>query len=251
VLRRFVRANRRVAASIERRLPQRRLDISLLYERTVGDAMRRLPAGAIVVDAGAGPRCSFYEYKPAGVTIIGVDSSERDLRANPEIDSFRFADITRQLPFEDGTVDIVASKHVLEHLPDTGRFLAEAYRVLKPGGATIHLLPSRYGAFAVLSRLLPDRWRQRVVNRLHPETEGTVRFHTYYDRCWPAALEATMEQAGFEVESTAVSYYGAHYFGFFLPFYLCAAAWEWLYLLLGARPLAAALLVVARKPDRD
>ncbi len=250
MLRGIVRANRHLAAAVERRLPLRRLDISLFYERRVGEAMRNLPGGATVVDAGAGDRCSFYEYRPSGVNVIGVDASEQALRANRELDDWRVADITRRLPFADGTIDIVASKHVLEHLPDITAFLAEVWRVLKPGGATIHLLPSRYSLAALLSRLLPDDLRQRVVNRLHPETTGTTRFHTYYHRCSPAALEASLRQAGFSVEQTVVSYYGAHYFGFFLPLYLLAATWESLCQLLGARCLAATFLVVARKPDR-
>ena len=247
MLRRFIRLNRRASSAIERHLPQRRTDISLLYELTVAECMRTLPCGAIVVDAGAGPRCSFYEYKPAGLTIVGVDASENDLRANREIDSYRVADITRRLPFDDCTVDIVASKHVLEHLPDVGRFVAETRRVLKPGGTTIHLLPLRYAPFALLSRLAPDRVKLRLLHRLHPETEGSHRFHTHYDRCAPSALVSLLRRNGFVVESAPVSYYQSHYFGFFVPLYVASATYELVLFGLKAKELAASLLVVARK----
>ncbi len=217
VFRSFVRANRLICAAIERRLPQRRLDISLFYERTVGEKMRELPAGSIVVDAGGGRLCPYAEYKPAGLRIIAVDVTDEDLRRNVEADEWRVADITSHLPFSDGEVAIVTSKHVLEHLPDAGRFLDEARRVLAPGGLLVNLFPGRNAPFAVLSRLLPDTLRQRLVHRLHPETTGTHRFHTFYDRCYSSAFRKLLEEHGFEVEQEVVSYYQSHYFGFFVP----------------------------------
>ena len=42
------------------------------------------------------------------------------------------------LPHEpDGSYDVVLSTQVLEHVPDAPRYLAEAYRLLRPGGALI------------------------------------------------------------------------------------------------------------------
>jgi SAM-dependent methyltransferase len=42
------------------------------------------------------------------------------------------------LPQEpDGSYDVVLSTQVLEHVPDAPRYLAEAYRLLRPGGALI------------------------------------------------------------------------------------------------------------------
>ena len=44
-------------------------------------------------------------------------------------------------PFEDNTFDIVYSKSVLEHVFNTGNFISEAHRVLKPGGVCVMLAP--------------------------------------------------------------------------------------------------------------
>ena len=41
------------------------------------------------------------------------------------------------LPFDDGTFDRVIVNHVFEHIPDDRRAMAEAHRVLKPGGRLI------------------------------------------------------------------------------------------------------------------
>ena len=49
-----------------------------------------------------------------------------------------------QLPFEDGTFDAVTMLDVLEHIADDGAALAEAARVVRPGGALMVAVPA-YG----------------------------------------------------------------------------------------------------------
>jgi SAM-dependent methyltransferase len=80
-----------------------------------------------------------------GLEIVGVDpSSEMCARADAEADRrlptvgrdrFRtavaFAD---QLPFDDGAMDAAVSSFVLQLVPNRGRALREARRVLRPGG---------------------------------------------------------------------------------------------------------------------
>jgi len=47
-----------------------------------------------------------------------------------------YLDVARRLPFADGTFAYIFGEHVIEHLPDhtADRLLAEAHRVLRPGG---------------------------------------------------------------------------------------------------------------------
>lgn len=53
-------------------------------------------------------------------------------------------DITN-LPFAAGSFGIVICNHVLEHIPDDGRALAEIHRVLRPGGRAILTVPIVWG----------------------------------------------------------------------------------------------------------
>lgn len=56
-------------------------------------------------------------------------------------------DVTRGLPYDDNSVDMVAAMDFLEHIP-TGKTVAlieEVYRVLKPGGEFISVTPSTDG----------------------------------------------------------------------------------------------------------
>jgi SAM-dependent methyltransferase len=43
------------------------------------------------------------------------------------------ADITN-IPFHDTSMDVIFCNHVLEHIPDDQKAIAELYRVTKPGG---------------------------------------------------------------------------------------------------------------------
>jgi glycosyltransferase involved in cell wall biosynthesis/SAM-dependent methyltransferase len=47
------------------------------------------------------------------------------------------------LPFADGSFDLVISNHVLEHVPDRRRAVREMHRVLSPGGHSICVVPTR------------------------------------------------------------------------------------------------------------
>lgn len=48
----------------------------------------------------------------------------------------------RNIPFPDGSFDIVFSSNVLEHVLDLPYLQAEMKRVLKPGGYCVHLMPT-------------------------------------------------------------------------------------------------------------
>lgn len=56
--------------------------------------------------------------------------------------AMKVADIMN-LPFADGSFDAVVCNHVLEHVDDDRRAMAELHRVLKPGGWASLLVPMR------------------------------------------------------------------------------------------------------------
>ena len=57
----------------------------------------------------------------------------------PEVSCIK-ADVTK-LPFEDGTFDVIISNHVLEHIPEEQKCLAEFQRVLAPQGRAFLTFP--------------------------------------------------------------------------------------------------------------
>lgn len=85
-----------------------------------------------VLDAGAGH--GDYAAVIAAPEVVCVDQSGAAVEACHArgLDAQR-ADIAA-LPFTDGEFDVVICNHVLYHLPDRDRGIAELARVLKPGG---------------------------------------------------------------------------------------------------------------------
>ena len=97
------------------------------------------PAEGTVLEIGAGTGLNFAHY-PQGVTVVATEPDPHMLkRAVPAAASARVPVQVRSapgqaLPFEDDSVDTVVGTFVLCTVPDPSAVLAEAHRVLKPGG---------------------------------------------------------------------------------------------------------------------
>lgn len=164
------------------------------YERT--DYLREFARfnearGKRVLEIGVGAGSDFRSWVENGARVSGIDLTEAAIRltsehlevkgldgANHELQS---AD-AEQLPFADNTFDVVYSYGVLHCTPDTDAALAEAFRVLKPGGelrVMVYHVPSwtgfmlwvRYGL--MVGRPLVSQ-KQVIFERL--ESPGTKAY---------------------------------------------------------------------------
>jgi ubiquinone/menaquinone biosynthesis C-methylase UbiE len=90
-----------------------------------------------VLDVATGPGYVAERAAARGAHPVGIDIAEGMLavarRRQPELE-FRWGD-AEELPFEDGTFAAVVGGFVVNHLPHPERAIAEAARVLTPGGA--------------------------------------------------------------------------------------------------------------------
>lgn len=99
-----------------------------------------LPDEADILEVGCGPGelwLQNLERIPEGWSLTLTDFSQgmvdKARQAMGERASYRVADI-QELPFEDASFDAVIANHMLYHVPDRPRALAEVFRVLRPGG---------------------------------------------------------------------------------------------------------------------
>ncbi|MER7080328.1 Methyltransferase domain-containing protein [Saccharopolyspora kobensis] len=100
-----------------------------------------LPADGLVADIGCGTGRAVGELRERGVAAIGLDV-DRDMLATarerlPGVD-FRLAD-AGALPFADGELAGYRAERVFHAIADPAAALAEARRVLAPGGRIVLL----------------------------------------------------------------------------------------------------------------
>jgi ubiquinone/menaquinone biosynthesis C-methylase UbiE len=110
-----------------------------------------LPPGARVLDVACGSGGpAVYLARTAGVSVVGVDVNEAGVATATALAeeagladraSFRHADATEPLPFEDGAFDAVVCIDAINHLPNRGRVLADWRRVLRPEGRLLFTDP--------------------------------------------------------------------------------------------------------------
>lgn len=93
--------------------------------------------GAVLVDLGCGAGLLAPRVAEHGYTHIGVDRSSSALRqaADHGVHSV-LADVTA-VPLPDACADVVVAGEILEHVTDLPGAVAEACRLLKPGGLLV------------------------------------------------------------------------------------------------------------------
>ena len=99
--------------------------------------------GSTLVDLGAGRGEVTIGFAKSGIKVYAVDRDET-YRLEMEKEGIKFIshDIgSGPLPFQDNSIDIVYSKSFLEHLINPEPILEECFRILKPNGKMLHLVP--------------------------------------------------------------------------------------------------------------
>jgi ubiquinone/menaquinone biosynthesis C-methylase UbiE len=158
-----------------------------LYERYWAASLarlgQRLLAGlpvedaSVAVDIGAGVGALLPVIQEAAPRsfVAGVDAAEGMIRRAPPSFGRAVMDAGR-MALRDGSVDAAVMPFMLFFLPDPPRGLAEAHRVLRPGGglgvATWHAEANAFGADDVWARLLdeygaapdPTPWKQELMD---------------------------------------------------------------------------------------
>jgi len=195
----WYRVKRRVAQAI-------RLDLTHNQERYAAALSDAVRPGDKWLDVGCGHSIvpdwamSLEEQERlvhrAGF-LVGVDVD--DGIARHRLLTYRVKAIGGQLPFKDGTFDLVTANMVIEHVVDPVNFLKDISRVLRPGGHFLFVTPNRITPMLAVSRVVPEMIKKRVVHFLEGRDFADI-FPTLYRMNGPREIRTYSDRTGFIVE---------------------------------------------------
>jgi SAM-dependent methyltransferase len=148
--------------------------------------------------------------------------------------------------------DLLYSHMLLEHLLDPMQAHRNFFKMLRPGGLSVHMFPSRNNFPLFVNGLIPEAVSSRLLKILQPhrDTAGQEgKFKAYYRHCGAptATLRKRYEDIGFEVMHHT-SYVGHEYYDRIPP--LAAIERQLRKVIVKAElPIITANLLILRKPD--
>jgi 2-polyprenyl-3-methyl-5-hydroxy-6-metoxy-1,4-benzoquinol methylase len=174
---------------------KRRIDI--IFGRLLA---REAIVGRQLLDAGAGGGHFSACASALGAIVTSIDVGENLLaQVASRCNSTCVVGSVLDLPFDNGTFDVVLSTEVIEHTVDPLRGLREIARVTKTGGRVVITTPCRLWQPVV---------RMASALKLRP-------YQGYENFIWPKAAKRSLEEAGFRIDQ----FFGFNAFPlFYAPF---------------------------------
>lgn len=121
--------------------------LRLVFEEALRD---RDLAGRELLDAGCGTGLFSQVATERGAIVTSVDVGESLLaEVAKKCRSRRMVGSVMDLPFADGSFDVVVCTEVIEHTVDPRRAVMEVARVLRPGGTLVLTTPNHRWHFAI------------------------------------------------------------------------------------------------------
>jgi ubiquinone/menaquinone biosynthesis C-methylase UbiE len=144
---------------------------NVLVNRIVNRALKEVAPRAYgrMLDVGCGEKPYQHLFAPYVAEHVGLDHEE----TLHDIGNADLIGTAYSMPADDASFDTLLCTAVLEHLEEPARALAEARRVLRPGGVAIYTVP--------------------FIWHLHEEPRDFFRYSKH-------GLRHLFDQAGFDVE---------------------------------------------------
>lgn len=196
------------------------------YETLEAEIARWLQPHHTLLDAGCGRTAPVLrKYQNAARRLIGIDLVDfPGPIAGLELQQ---GDVSNTgLP--DGSVDLIYSRSVMEHVDDPDAVFAEANRVLAPGGRWVFLTANKWDYASIIASVIPNQLHPFIVRRVEGRPEEDT-FPTRYRVNDRRTIEGLAHRHGFLL--SGFSYLGQYpnYFQFSPLLFRVASHYElWL-----------------------
>ncbi len=202
-----------------------------------------------VIDVGGGRTWYFGKewWRNPDFRLLGVDVDPDELALNPDLDDAIAVDVCETLGVPDNSIDLLLCRAVVEHLHDTGAFLRNVHRALKPGGSAAFVFANPWSPPMILNRMIGHGVAEKLLLALVPGTAGYGGFKAYYNKCTFSTFKKEVEALGFKIDYQYASYYSSSYFQFFWPVHMLSILSDLLRQSLSIRNLSQLNLFVVTK----
>ena len=194
---------RRGTLAFYRSLDQHRYKVHPQLQSAVGFEKT---CGLRVLEIGCGCGSEAERFSRAGAHYTAIDLTNAALGITRK--RFQLANLegrfvqgdAENLPFADGSFDLVYSHGVLHHTPDTPRTIREVHRVLSPGGRAVVMLYYRDSFNYRVNLKMVRRWRAhllrtelgiKLARMIFEEAEQDLRRHAELIREDPSSYLET------------------------------------------------------------
>ena len=146
--------------------------------------------GARILDIGCGLGVYVRKFREFSDEVCGIDIDAKRLREGAKTTPGLMLSVGEHLPFPSETFDVVVLNEVIEHVHDDQATMAEAFRVIRPGGHIAIYAPNRLYPFEThgiylgkrfvfgnipFVNWLPNPLRNRLVPHARAYTKGGIR----------------------------------------------------------------------------
>lgn len=114
--------------------------LNILRQREIEHLLPLLPRDARVLEFGAGTGQQAKFLRERGFDVVAIDLASSNYASDRV---FPVQDYDGEhIPLEDGSIDVIFSSNVLEHVENPRVIFSEFRRIQRPGGFGLHVVPT-------------------------------------------------------------------------------------------------------------